>query len=78
MIEIIGWCIGNVPTPKFFILPNSPIKWLVSQFEVGEKYPEAMVNEIIQRHHPNFATLRREFIMNKLMERENGVYWRIA
>jgi hypothetical protein len=52
------------------------LKWLVNQFEEGVRYPEAVVNEIIQRHHPDYATLRREFIINKLMERENGVYWR--
>lgn len=54
------------------------LKWLVNQFDEGLQYPEAAVNEIIQRHHPDFATLRREFIINKLMERENGVYWRSA
>jgi hypothetical protein len=54
------------------------LKWLVSQFEEGMQYPESAVNEVIQRHHPDYATLRREFIMNKLMERENGVYWRVT
>lgn len=53
------------------------LKWLVNQFEERVRYPEATVNEIIQRHHPDYATLRREFIINKLMERENGVYWRV-
>ncbi|GAB4441764.1 MAG: hypothetical protein Fur0044_38240 [Anaerolineae bacterium] len=54
------------------------LKWLVSQFDEGVQYSEARVNEIIQRHHPDFATLRREFIINKLMARENGVYWRVV
>lgn len=53
------------------------LKWLADQFEWGVRYPESEVNEIIRRHHPDFATIRREFIGNKLMERENGVYWRI-
>lgn len=53
------------------------LKWLVEQFESGVKYPEATVNEVLKRHHPDFATLRREFIANRLMGRENGVYWRI-
>jgi hypothetical protein len=52
------------------------LKWLVNQFDEEARYPEAVVNEIIQRHHPDYATLRREFIMNKLMSRENGIYWR--
>lgn len=53
------------------------LKWLASKFEMGVKYPESAVNEIIGRHHPDFATLRRELIGNKLMERENAIYWRI-
>jgi hypothetical protein len=35
------------------------------------------VNEIIQRHHPDSATLRRELIGAGLMQREGGVYWRV-
>lgn len=54
------------------------LKWLADKFESGEKYPESAVNEIIGHHHPDFATLRRELIGNRLMERENAVYWRIS
>lgn len=54
------------------------LKWLVSHFEEEVRYSEKEVNEIIQRHHPDYCTLRREFITNGLMERENGVYWRTA
>ena len=53
------------------------LRWLATQFEVGRVYPEKEVNEIIQRHHPDSATLRRELIGEKLMAREHGVYWRI-
>jgi hypothetical protein len=53
------------------------LRWLVTQFERGRTYPEKEVNEIIQRHHPDTATLRRELIGEKLMARENGVYWRL-
>ncbi len=53
------------------------LQWLVDQFEWGVQYPEATVNEVLKRHHPDFATLRREFIGNRLMAREGGVYWRI-
>jgi hypothetical protein len=31
---------------------------------------------MIKRHHPDTATLRREFIMTRMMERKKGVYWR--
>ena len=53
------------------------LKWLVNHFEEGVRYRETEVNEIIERHHPDYCTLRREFIDNGLMERENGTYWRI-
>jgi hypothetical protein len=53
------------------------LKWLVNHFEEGAKYSETEVNEIIKRHHPDHCTLCREFITNALMERENGVYWRV-
>jgi DNA-binding transcriptional ArsR family regulator len=52
------------------------LRWLVTQFEPGRHYPEREVNEIIQRHHPDSATLRRELIGARLMQRESGVYWR--
>ena len=52
------------------------LRWLVERFESGQRYPEARVNELIGRHHPDFATLRRELIGHKLMAREHGVYWR--
>ncbi|MCU0491095.1 MAG: metalloregulator ArsR/SmtB family transcription factor [Chloroflexaceae bacterium] len=53
------------------------LKWLVERFEPGVRYAERELNAIIKRHHPDTATLRREFIANKLMQREDGIYWRI-
>jgi DNA-binding transcriptional ArsR family regulator len=55
------------------------LEWLMSKFQKGVKYPEKEVNRIIARYHPDVATLRREFIMNRLMEREGGggLYWRV-
>ena len=53
------------------------LRWLATQFETGRDYSEKEVNEIIQRHHPDSATLRRELIGEKLMAREHGIYWRI-
>ena len=35
------------------------------------------MNAIIKRYHADTATLRRELIGNKLMHRENGIYWRV-
>ena len=53
------------------------LDWLVKQFDPDRRYPEAEVNAIIKRHHPDFATLRRELIGRKWMDREGGFYWRI-
>jgi biotin operon repressor len=54
------------------------LKWLANQFEVGVRYPEKQVNQIIARHHPDFATLRRDMVDFKLIKRERGIYWREA
>jgi predicted transcriptional regulator len=53
------------------------LEWLLQDFEFDRKYPEKEVNEHLLRHHWDSATLRREFIMNGLMERDRGIYWRV-
>ena len=55
------------------------VKWLASQFECGVLYKESEVNEIIARHHPDTAFFRRELVGPNLnlMQRENGLYWRM-
>lgn len=53
------------------------LKWLTKQFEPDKTYPEPQVNEILQRSHPDSATLRRELIGYNMMQRENGNYWRL-
>jgi len=53
------------------------IKWFATLFEPGMKYKEAEVNEIIQRHHPDSASIRRELIGAHFLQRENGIYWRV-
>jgi len=35
-----------------------------------------MVNQTLNRFHPDTASLRRELIGFRLMEREKGEYWR--
>jgi len=52
------------------------LKWLVQQFALETPYPEQIVNEILQRYHPDSATLRRELIGYQMMQRENGIYRR--
>src|SRR5713226_1139677 len=52
------------------------LRWLVEDFQPGRRYPEAEVNQIISRRHPDFATLRRYLVDGELMQRERSVYWR--
>ncbi|NJO42915.1 MAG: metalloregulator ArsR/SmtB family transcription factor [Cyanobacteria bacterium CRU_2_1] len=68
-------CLKKIPAShkKRWII----LKWLVGQFEPDVTYPEKAVNEIIQQFHPDSATLRRELIDYQMMQRENGVYWRL-
>jgi DNA-binding transcriptional ArsR family regulator len=53
------------------------LKWLVRQFAVDRDYSEKELNAMIKRHHPDSATLRREFIGYQLMTREDGIYRRL-
>ncbi len=53
------------------------LHWLAARFEPGMRYPEKQVNAIIQRHHGDYATLRRELVDGRWMQREQGFYWRI-
>lgn len=63
-------------------IPNSRknwlviLKWFAEQFELGERYPEKQVNEIILRHHEDYALIRRELVDFGFMTREKSVYWR--
>lgn len=53
------------------------LKWLANKFELGVHYSEPEVSDILKIYHPDYATLRRELIGYQLMQRENGVYWRL-
>lgn len=53
------------------------LQWLVNHFERDVRYSEAEMNAQLKLYHPDFAALRRYLIENGLMQRENGVYWRI-
>jgi DNA-binding transcriptional ArsR family regulator len=53
------------------------LEWLAGKFELGVTYPERQVNEIIGRHHPDYAALRRYLVDAGLMQRADGKYWRM-
>ncbi|MBM7586604.1 DNA-binding transcriptional ArsR family regulator [Bacillus pakistanensis] len=47
---------------------------MVEGLKTGVKYEEKAMNEYIKRFHDDFATIRREFIINQYMFREAGIY----
>lgn len=53
------------------------LREIAKSFEVGKKYQEKEVNLIISEFHFDFCTIRREFIMTKIFNRDNGVYVRV-
>ncbi|RPJ24166.1 MAG: DUF2087 domain-containing protein [Chloroflexi bacterium] len=55
------------------------LRYVVRAFDVGQRYSEKQVNEILARYHEDTATLRRELVGFGLMGREGGggEYWRV-
>ncbi len=49
---------------------------LLAEFDPLKVYPESEVNEILRRFHSDVCTLRREFILEKMMVRSGGKYKR--
>lgn len=47
---------------------------MVQGLKTGKKYEEKELNEYIKQFHEDYATIRREFIINHYMYRENGIY----
>ncbi len=56
------------------------LRYILQEFEPGRRYAESEVNEIISRFYEDYATIRREFIERRMMDREGGGgdYWRVA
>jgi excisionase family DNA binding protein len=50
------------------------LKHLVSKLDPTRVYSEEEINQFIAPIHSDVCTLRREFIMNKLMVRKSGKY----
>ncbi|NRF90477.1 metalloregulator ArsR/SmtB family transcription factor [Paenibacillus frigoriresistens] len=50
------------------------LEHLVEQLEQGRTYTEKELNAFIKNYHPDFATIRREFIMHQFMFRDNEIY----
>jgi DNA-binding HxlR family transcriptional regulator len=53
------------------------LRWLVTKFEMNATYTEKEVSERLKQYHPDYAALRRYLVETRLMQRENGIYWRL-
>ncbi|MBN2550444.1 MAG: metalloregulator ArsR/SmtB family transcription factor [Anaerolineales bacterium] len=53
---------------------------IIKSFQPGVHYSEKEVNEILARFHADTATLRRELVGNRLLNRQGGGgdYWRVT
>jgi hypothetical protein len=52
------------------------LRWLLLHIAPDKRIPERDLNALIARHHPDFATIRRELVEFGFMLRERSVYWR--
>ncbi|MFK4085324.1 DUF2087 domain-containing protein [Kribbella sp. NPDC020789] len=53
------------------------LEYLANSFEPGRDYPEAEVNELLHRWHPDHAALRRNLVDARLLTRDAGIYRRV-
>ena len=56
---------------KFLVL----VRYALQAFELGERYTEKQVNQLLRRYHPDTALLRRTMVDYKYMARQDGIYW---
>lgn len=63
-------------------IPTSRAKRLVVlerialEFDLGRRYPESAVNDVLRVFHPDVAALRRHLVDEGLLDRDRGEYWR--
>jgi biotin operon repressor len=58
---------------------DAVLRYIVASFEPGQRYSEKQVNALLARFHPDTASMRRELIASRLMDRQPAVgeYWRL-
>lgn len=49
---------------------------LALEFDLGQRYSEARVNEVLRGFHVDYVALRRYLVDEGLLDREAGEYWR--
>jgi predicted transcriptional regulator len=53
------------------------LRYLAEQFEMDRRYTEKEVNEILDRTHEDYASLRRYLVDSRRLARDHEVYWRL-
>ncbi|HSZ51672.1 MAG TPA: metalloregulator ArsR/SmtB family transcription factor [Caulobacteraceae bacterium] len=53
------------------------LRWLMRMFEPGRRYSEAEINAYLKSRHWDCATLRRELVGHRMLDRDAGIYWRL-
>ena len=70
-----------LPDGRLKIIPSQRkkreviLRHILKSFQTGTRYTEKQVNEIMARFHEDTATLRREMIAYRFMQRAEGIYW---
>lgn len=52
------------------------LEYLATQFDADAEYTEPQVNEVLQRFHEDYASLRRYLVDERLLARDRGRYRR--
>ncbi|PDM37093.1 transcriptional regulator, partial [Bacillus cereus] len=50
------------------------LEYLISKLNVENQYTEKEINAFIKQYHDDFCTIRREFIVQGFMDREDNMY----
>ncbi len=77
--EVLGRFVENgrltqLPTSHTKLL--TVLTWLAEEFKPGQEYPERQVNEILDKHASDPATLRRLLVDYQFLSRSGGIYRR--
>ncbi len=72
---LVGGRLKQIPVQRK--KKDAVLRHLARRFDPGRAYAEQEVNFLLLEYHKDYATLRREMVDGRLMERENGIYRRI-
>lgn len=51
---------------------------VVRAFPLGKRLPESEVDAILRQFWPDYCQLRRALIDRELLNRKDGIYWRVG